>query len=378
MAKSFQDELFATLAGFGYLLKMYDSKGKGPLSDPNLAAYIQAVDKTNKDDNLMLHLPADASAEEYPKLVIYKSETVNPKFDKLLATVKQVALKSGYTVTYRVFGQSITPKDLAYAPKAEKEAEQAKLEESMPSGVIKQKQKLSFMNDKELCEYLKGKTEEQVEKLQRSHALKNNRYLDVWKKVTVPVKESKYETYGSTRSSYHENPKEGKSRVIIRHSKVVDESKSGARSRSVKTLMVETKDGERRIIPSKSLRGARALANYVNHGGNIYDESANRIVKLSDDVKSIRNLKKKFPMLEGDADNSKIHEAITEITGGLTDLLERLNSNKISDYLPILEVSETNMVFSENFYKVKLGEEFHDSVGCLARGSIIHSRTRKF
>jgi hypothetical protein len=52
----------------------------------------------------------------------------------------------------------------------------------MPASVIKHKQKLSYMNDQELAEYLKEYPQEKVERLQRLHALKNNRYMNVWNK----------------------------------------------------------------------------------------------------------------------------------------------------------------------------------------------------
>lgn len=466
---SFQNQIFNTVKGYGYLIKLYDKKGKGPIANPDLAAYMNAVDNSDSKESLMIRFPDLEKNDEYSKLTIYKSDIENPKFDKLLATLKQLALNAGYTVTYRIFGKSIKPKDMGYAPKADIEAieaditesksldiipgsklsledqkllywfiegytrpngpnskqdkrekiylrvkdeyveyndprfgashgfskswrivgnedqllgmaynkqskENQSVNESMPASIIKIKQKLANMSDKELGDYLKSKSEDQILKLQKNHVLKNDRYLNVWKKANDGLNESKYETYGSTRSSYQEMPK-SKSRVIIRHSKVVDESKVGARSRSVKTLMVETHTGERRIIPSKSLRGARALSNYVNNGGNIYDETANRIVQLSDDVKGIKKLKKTYPILEGDEDNAKIHQAIEEVISGLITILDRLNSNKINDYLPILTISQPNMTFSETFYKQKLGED-HD-VGSLARGSIICSRIKK-
>lgn len=314
--KTFNEEIFAVLRGYGYILSMYDAAGKGPIANPDLAAYIQAKDIKSPDDNIMIRMPKGEESSEYPKVIVYKSESNSPKFEKLLASIKRLALSSGFTVTYRVFGKSIEPKDVGFQVKAEQETEEARLSES------------------------------------------------------------KYETYGSTRSSYHENPK-GKSRVIIRHSKQVDETKMGARSRSVKTLFVESKDGERRIIPSKSLRCARALSNYANNGGNIYDESANRIVQLADDAKAVKKLKKAYPLVENDDDNTRMHKAINEVYEGLTHLLERLGSNKINEYLSVLEVNQPNYVFAETFYKTKLGEAHNDYVGSLARGSIINSKSRK-
>jgi hypothetical protein len=52
----------------------------------------------------------------------------------------------------------------------------------MPDSVIKHKQKLAYMTDKELSDYLKEYPQEKVERLQKLHALKNNRYLNAWNK----------------------------------------------------------------------------------------------------------------------------------------------------------------------------------------------------
>ena len=187
---------------------------------------------------------------------------------------------------------------------------------------------------------------------------------------------AKYHRYGTTRSSYHINPKAKKARVIIRHSKkIVDEGKIGARSRNVKSLYVESLNGERRLIETKSLMCARALSNYVNHGGTLFDDTANKIITLSEDIKKIRNIKKKYPLSE-DASSVKIHESLNQILSGLTDFLKEMNTSKISTLAEALNLSEPNVTFAKTFYSEKLGEGYDSDA--LGRGSVLYTRTRKF
>ena len=388
----FKDDVFSTLKGFGYVLKMFDGEGKGPIASPNSAAYIQAEDRNDKKFNLMIRLPIDDSTT-YPELVIYKSKDTSDKFTKLLATLKKVALSYGNTVTIREFGQSIQAKDLGYLPKAAKEEDKRqemgesrnsflseldkKVNESMPSSVIKHKQKLANMSDAELGTHLKDKTEDQVRGMQRSHALKNDRYINAWKKEQSVNESAIYDKTGTTKSSYHVDPKAKKARVIIRHSKTVDENKFAARSKNVKALFVENFEGERRKVGSKSLMAARALANHVNHGGGLYDSIANNIMMLSEDIRSLKVLKRKYPVSE-DEDNKQLHTALGNVVEGLTDLMKGLNTTKIYELAEHLAVNPPNLAFAETYYGGKLSEEFKESVPSLARGSVIFSKTRKF
>ncbi len=196
-------ELFNTLKGFGYLIELYTEDGNGPIANPDLAAYIYAKDKASQD-SIMLRLPED-DANEYAEVVIYKSEGIDDKLKKLLMTIKNIAISYGSTVTIREFGKSIEPKDLAHLPQAKQEMEMSAMNEGgMPSGVIRDKQKLAQMNDEELAEYLKDKTEDEVMRRQRTHALKNNRYLNVWKKYHTNLNEN-----------YYLEPNDENSRIIV-------------------------------------------------------------------------------------------------------------------------------------------------------------------
>lgn len=98
--------------------------------------------------------------------------------------------------------------------------------------------------------------------------------------------------YGSTRSSYQklENTK-----LIIRHSKKIEEDGINSRTRNIQSLYVESADGERFKYPFTHLAGARAMQRHVANGGNPYDSFGQYIVGLSEQIYSLR----KFSHLVG-------------------------------------------------------------------------------
>ena len=370
----------------------------------------------------MLRLPIDESTT-YPELVIYKSKESSPKFSKLLSTLKHVALSYGNTVTIRVFGQAIQAKDLGYMPKAAKEEDQkqemGESRELFLSGLYDKMKEIYEdvtpfpldrvkNNDTDIGHIFRKYKNGEMEYVMPMAKCQAKRWIDerqgiasrnsfdyVWIPARVPpekrhgevsdrlIKErpfkkvaESYERSGTTRSSYHINPKVKKARVIIRHSKAIDETAFAARSKNVKSLFVENFDGERRKVNSKSLMAARALANHVNHGGGLYDSVANNILMLSEDLRSLKSLKRKYPVSE-DEDNKKLHNALGSISEGLTNLMKGLNTSKIYELAEHLTINPPNLAFSSTFYKDRLGEEYSSFAESLGRGSIIYSKMKK-
>jgi hypothetical protein len=91
--------------------------------------------------------------------------------------------------------------------------------------------------------------------------------------------------YGSTKSSYQnlENTK-----LIIRHSKKIDEAGINSRTRNIESLYIESADGERFKYPFIHLSGARAMQRHVANSGNPYDSFGQYIVSLSEQIYSLR------------------------------------------------------------------------------------------
>jgi hypothetical protein len=82
------------------------------------------------------------------------------------------------------------------------------------------------------------------------------------------IKEGLFEGYyGKKNISYSDQPKQ--TRLMIKHSRNLDESEP--RYRAIESLFVETADGERFRVPSRSLMHGRMLARHIAEGGTPYD-----------------------------------------------------------------------------------------------------------
>ena len=91
--------------------------------------------------------------------------------------------------------------------------------------------------------------------------------------------------HGTTRTSYRPLDK---TKMIIRHSKVVDESVPGSRSRNIDVIFIENSQGERFRFPYNYLHGARAMQMHVAKGGNPYDEIGEAIVEQVANISKLR------------------------------------------------------------------------------------------
>lgn len=116
--------------------------------------------------------------------------------------------------------------------------------------------------------------------------------------------------FGSKRRSYQtlESVK-----LIVQHSKTVDESVPGARSRSIHGIYLERADGERYKFPYNYLTGARAMARHISEGGTPYDPLGQHVLSM---IKEMRDLSKfarmtKTHALE-DAQAGSIRERVVE------------------------------------------------------------------
>ena len=99
----------------------------------------------------------------------------------------------------------------------------------------------------------------------------------------LPMSESSL--YGSTRSSYQklENTK-----LIIRHSKKIDEESPNSRTRNIDAMFIEGANGERFRYPFIHLAGARAMQRHVSNSGSPYDDFGQYIVGLSENIYNLR------------------------------------------------------------------------------------------
>jgi len=82
--------------------------------------------------------------------------------------------------------------------------------------------------------------------------------------------------YGRKNISYSDQPKQ--TRLMIRHTRNLGEGE--ARYRAIESLFVETADGERFRVPSRSLMHGKMLARHVAEGGTPYDAFGQHITEI--------------------------------------------------------------------------------------------------
>ena len=107
-------------------------------------------------------------------------------------------------------------------------------------------------------------------------------------------------------------------RLIVRHSKVVDETQKGARSRNINALYIENADGERFKYPFIHLAGAKAMQRHVANGGRPYDEMGKEIINLSEKISQLVAFKRHVGHHDGM--NTEVNEILERSQGKLNEL----------------------------------------------------------
>ncbi len=107
--------------------------------------------------------------------------------------------------------------------------------------------------------------------------LQNLNRLKYTMKGMAAIKEGLFEGYYGTRKmSYSDQPKAVK--LVIKHNRTLGEG--DARFRYIESLFVETADGERFKVPTRSLTHGKMLARHIAEGGNPYDAFGQRINEM--------------------------------------------------------------------------------------------------
>ena len=92
--------------------------------------------------------------------------------------------------------------------------------------------------------------------------------------------------YGTKNTSFQ---RIGNARLAIKHNAPIGEGEN--RLKNIRSLFIETPEGERIKYPVKHLQGARALALHVSEGGHPYDEFGKYITGLSEELASLNKFK---------------------------------------------------------------------------------------
>jgi len=90
--------------------------------------------------------------------------------------------------------------------------------------------------------------------------------------------------HGSLKTSYQplDNVK-----LVVKHSKPVNEEVRGARSRNISKIFIQANE-ERFYFPSKNLQGARAMARHIYNGGVMHDTVGESIVQMCKDFGTLK------------------------------------------------------------------------------------------
>ena len=95
--------------------------------------------------------------------------------------------------------------------------------------------------------------------------------------------------YGTSKTSYHPL---STAKVIIKHTKAVDEEQVGSRSRNISAIFIQNEEGERFKYPYIHLAGARAMARHVANNGLPYDEFGKYVQEQSGNLAKLRGFQR--------------------------------------------------------------------------------------
>lgn len=172
--------------------------------------------------------------------------------------------------------------------------------------------------------------------------------------------------FGTIKTSYINFP-QGK--LIIKHSKQVDEEVRGSRSRNIHSIFIENSLGERFRFPFASVSAARVMARHISEGGTPYDTIGERIAQSCEDMlvlkKFLNHVKKKGLVTDENleyvnAAKDKLSELRSDIkratsTRGYINFIEKYNNNK--------ETVEKTVDVTEKFlYNTLQSEELERAV----------------
>jgi hypothetical protein len=95
------------------------------------------------------------------------------------------------------------------------------------------------------------------------------------------VAESFSKPHGGIKTSYVTMPE---ARLIIKHTKGVNEEVRGSRSRNIHSLYIENASGDRVQFPHRYMAGAKAMMMHVNNGGVFEDAKGSAILAMCEEI----------------------------------------------------------------------------------------------
>jgi hypothetical protein len=188
---------------------------------------------------------------------------------------------------------------------------------------------------------------------------------------TIVVEASLGSMRGSIKTS---NQPLGGTKIIVKHTKAVNEEVRGSRSRNIQKIFIENNE-ERFLFPSKNLNGARAMARHLYNGGQMHDTVGESIVAMCTELKTLKefaNYVKKQGLINEENNDyvelarqhiSTIKETFKKLSGVKT-YSKAVESLKDMDNIDI--VNEVNLEdhFTETHFDDKVGS-VHETISKL-------------
>lgn len=128
--------------------------------------------------------------------------------------------------------------------------------------------------------------------------------------------------YGTNKVSYQDI---GTARLVIKHSQSVNPELAAGRTQNIRSMYIESSEGERFKYPYRHLNGARAMARHVAEGGNAYDDFGKHIVGLSEELSKLRKFKNYMNRSSVMAEGLSVYmDAVHERISTVKETIEKL------------------------------------------------------
>ena len=185
------------------------------------------------------------------------------------------------------------------------------------------------------------------------------------------IKEGLFEGYyGNKKYSYSDQPKQVK--LVIKHDRNLGEDDK--RYRNIESIFVETGDGERFKVPSRSLMHGKMLARHVSEGGNPYDTFGQHIGEVVSEMNILRKFVRAARNRQFDGPAGEMCEAAILHYNELKDKAKRMISQRgyhreLAAFDPA-EISETDQMtqsIREMFIEQSLDSRIEEALPLLAR-----------
>jgi len=149
--------------------------------------------------------------------------------------------------------------------------------------------------------------------------------LKYTKQGQAAISEGLFESWqGKGNISWNGQPTEA--RLVIKHKKSLNENE--ARFRYIESIYVETAEGERFKLKSRSLSAGKAMLEHVRQGGNPYDARAQHINEIVEELSVLSRFRRANAgkVLEGDTKN--LVEQTNSYYKNMHSVLKHLGTNR--------------------------------------------------